>query len=148
MIYIGADHRGFSLKGAIKNFLKQKGEEVVDVKEAYQEEDDYPDIAAVVAEQVSQQPEQEKGIVICGSGVGVAIVANKFPDIRCGLCTTAEQAIAARNDDDINVLALASDITNEQDALEIVEAFLHTPFAQEERFVRRIKKITDIEKRS
>src|SRR3990167_2156290 len=105
-IYLGADHRGFQLKEELKQFLETN----YDVEDcgAFEkiESDDYTDFAIKVAEKVSSN-EGSRGIVICGSGVGVDITANKFPKIRCGLGINREQIKAARNDDDVNVLALA-----------------------------------------
>src|SRR3989338_6227342 len=101
LIYIGADHQGFNLKEALKNFLKNQGYEVVDVGNLeYNELDDYPDFAKLVARAVSQDPSNRKGIVICGSGVGVDMVANKFDGARSALVNNIEQAVLSRQDED------------------------------------------------
>lgn len=146
MLYIGSDHRGFELKGALKKYLAKLGEPFEDAgNAAFDPNDDYPDFASRVAEKVSRDPEQSRGIVICGSGIGVAVTADKFRGLRAGLCTSAELAAMGRRDDDINVLALAADITDEKTAGDILQAFLNTPFSGEERHKRRIEKIHKIE---
>ncbi len=145
LIFIGADHRGFRLKEIIKSFLKDEGYEVIDKGNAqYVESDDYPDFAESVAKEIDADPEERRGVLICGSGVGVDIVANKFPRVRSALVTSADQAYAARHDDDANVLSLAADFLEEDEARQIVKIFFATPFGNEERYVRRLKKIADL----
>ncbi|MEK9186157.1 MAG: RpiB/LacA/LacB family sugar-phosphate isomerase [Patescibacteria group bacterium] len=140
-IYIGADHRGFALKEYIKQYLAGEGHAVHDCgNTAYDESDDYPDFAKQVAEGVAGELDA-RGIVLCGSGNGVAIVANKIRGIRAAVALTVEQARRARSDEDANIVALAADYTNEEQAREIIEAFLSTPFLGEERHMRRIGKI-------
>ncbi len=140
-IYIGADHRGFALKEYIKQYLAGEGHVVHDCgNTAYDESDDYPDFAKQVAEGVAGELDA-RGIVLCGSGNGVAIVANKIRGIRAAVALTVEQARRARSDEDANIVALAADYTNEEQAREIIEAFLSTPFLGEERHMRRIGKI-------
>ena len=145
-IYIGADHRGFALKEHLEQFLTAKGYQVADIgNDHYDEADDYPDFAAKVAKNISEEYETARGILICGSGVGVDVVANKFPRVRSALAMTPDQAYDARNDDNANVLSLASNYTSPEAAEKIVSAWLATPFAGDERYRRRIKKIDDIE---
>lgn len=140
-IYIGADHRGFAIKEYIKNYLAGEGRAVTDCgNTVHDEADDYPDFAKAVAERVVSEA-GAKGILMCGSGNGVAIVANKVHGIRAAVALTAEQARMARSDEDANIVALAADYTNEEQAREIIEAFLSTPFLDEERHMRRIGKI-------
>lgn len=140
-IYIGADHRGFALKEALKKFLAQQAHEVVDVGNAiYNAGDDYPDYARAVAEKVVTDADS-RGIVICGSGAGVAITANKVRGVRAATIADPRQARMARADEDINVLALAADFMDKQRAEEIAEAFLATEFSGAERHVRRLAKI-------
>lgn len=147
-IYIGADHRGFKLKESLKTFLEKRGYDVADLgAKKYDKNDDYPDFAAKVAQAVSGDPEKRQGIVICGSGEGVEIVANKFKHVRAALVANTKQAFASRNDDDANVLALAADFLSETRAKKIVEIWLNTPFSREERHKRRIQKISDLENR-
>ncbi|NCO89501.1 ribose-5-phosphate isomerase [Candidatus Wolfebacteria bacterium CG18_big_fil_WC_8_21_14_2_50_39_7] len=146
LIYIGADHRGFSLKEIFKKILKDKGYEVVDVgNDHYDENDDYPDFAKLVGLAISQEPVNRRGILICGSGVGVDIVANKFKGVRSALVNNPDQAYLSRNDDDSNVLSLAADFLSEDDAKKILGTFLQTPFAGEGKFQRRLQKINQIE---
>ncbi len=144
MIYLGADHRGFQLKEKIKQWLTEWNYEYEDMG-AFQldPKDDYPVYTRKVAESMVEP--DDKGIILCGSGVGVDDAANKFDGIRSGLAINKEQIRAARNDDDINVLALASDFTSEEDAREIVKVFLETEFGDEERFNRRLSQLGDIE---
>lgn len=151
-VFIGSDHRGFELKEQLKHFLSQEKISFQDVG-AFELDpnDDYPVFAQKVAESVSSDTKTGKdtrGIVICGSGVGVDIVANKFNGVRCGLGMNVEQVRLARHDDDINILALASDETDESQAKEMVKAFLETEFENAERRTRRLNEIKDIEQRS
>lgn len=146
LIFIGADHRGFKLKESIKKYLKDKGYEIVDLGNAvYDENDDYPDIAALVAQSVAPDPSERRGILICGSGVGVDIVANKIRGIRSALAINSDQIYASRNDDDTNVLSLAADFIDEENAQKIALTWLKTPFSSEEKYVRRLEKISKIE---
>lgn len=140
-IYIGADHRGFALKEYIKKYLSVEGRAVVDCGNGeHDDSDDYPDFARAVAERVANEA-GAKGIIICGSGNGVAIAANKTRGIRAAVAMTEAQARAARSDEDANVIAIAADYTEHDEAREIIEAFLSTPFLGEERHMRRIGKI-------
>lgn len=146
LIYIGADHRGFELKESLKNFLKSKGYEVADVGAVkFDENDDYPDFAKLVGDAVSQNPTARKGVLICGSGVGVDIVANKFKGVRSSLVFNPDQAFLARNDDDANVLSLPADFLNEEDAKKILGTWLVTDFSDKEQHRRRVGKIGEIE---
>ena len=146
-IYIGADHRGFKLKEYIKKFLLDKAYQVTDVGAASEViDDDYTDYAGAVAKKISEDPVGGKGIVICGSGFGVDIVANKFPGVRSALPMSTDHVYQARHDDDVNVLSLAADfVGDEETAAKIVMVFLSTPFAKEEKYSRRLKKIASIE---
>ena len=145
-IYIGADHRGVDLKQQLVTFLKELGEDVIDVGNNDSDaEDDYPDVARCVAEPVSKDPDKTKGIVLCGSGVGVNIAVNKHHHVRSGVCMNTEQAESARMHDDINILALAADFVDQETAQQIVKVFLNTEFSGKERHKRRIEKLGDIE---
>ena len=140
-IYIGADHRGYRLKEYVKNYLAAEGRAIEDCGNAAEDaEDDYPEFAKAVAERVANEA-GAKGIVICGSGNGVAIAANRTCGIRAAVALTAAQARTARSDEDANVIALAADYTEQDEARDIVEAFLSTPFLDAERHMRRIGKI-------
>ncbi len=149
VFHIGSDHRGFNLKEKIKDYLKNSGYEVIDEGAITLDgNDDYPKYASEVAAHVSADTYgQTKGILICGSGVGVCIVANKFAGIRAGLIATPDQAYSAKEDDDINILCLASDFTDEQTAKMIIASWSQTPFSNEERHVRRLREIDEIEQK-
>jgi RpiB/LacA/LacB family sugar-phosphate isomerase len=145
-IYLGADHRGFTLKERIKEALKNEGYDVADMgAPALVEDDDYPDYAAPVAEKVAAAPDAARGIVLCGSGFGVDIIANKFKGVRAGLAMSPDHAYQGRHDDDINVLALAANFVDEPTAMKIVKVFLTTPFAKDARYARRLEKIAKAE---
>ena len=107
MIYLGADHRGYNLKEDVKKFLAENGQSFEDMGNLkYNPNDDYTDYAKLVAEKVSQNPEMDKGILICGSGVGVDITANKFKGVRSALADDVQTAKQSREHDDTNVLSL------------------------------------------
>lgn len=148
-IYLGTDHRGFKLAEGLYAWLLGQNTPITNVgAEKYDENDDYVDYAVDVARRVTQLTKNgitSRGIVLCGSGVGVDVVANKIKGIRCGLGISAKQIKEAREDDDINVLAIAADYTSEIDAKEMIKVFLETPFSGEERHKRRIQKISKIE---
>lgn len=141
MIYLGSDHRGFDLKEKIKIWLSSQEIPFEDLgNQVLDPEDDYPDFAKTVLEKVSQSSENF-GILFCGSGAGVDIVANRRKGIRSVLGFDAKQVSSARSDDNVNVLSLASDFTSEETIKELILAFLKTPFSQEEKHQRRIEKI-------
>jgi len=109
--------------------------------------DDYPDFAAAVARRVAENPEGNRGIVLCGSGVGMDVVANKFRGVRSALVWRDDKALVkqSREHDDSNVLSLPSDYLTEEQAQNIIKLWLETPFSGEERHLRRIQKIRDLE---
>lgn len=145
-IYLGADHGGFNLKERLKGVLKDQGYDVVDMgATARVVDDDYPDYAAPVAQKVSQDPSGSRGVVICRSGFGVDIVANKFDGVRAALASSPDHIYQGRHDDDVNVLAIAADFMDEETAEKTLKVFLTTPFAKEEKYSRRLKKIAKIE---
>ena len=147
MIYFGADHRGYKLKEALKVYLKELDFNFEDLGALeLNPEDDYPDYAVLVAKKVSEDPENNRGILICSSGVGVDVVANKFKSVRSALLFNPEQARMSRNDDNANVLSLSADFTDENSAKEILKIWLETPFSFLERHSRRVEKIKKIEK--
>ena len=143
-IMIGADHAGFPLKENLKPFLEQLGLAVNDVGTATTDSVDYPDIAGPVAAGVSSGA-FARGILICGSGVGVSIVANKYPRVRAALCLDEETAEWSRRHNDANILCLAGRKTDPEKARKIVVAWLRTAF-EGDRHSRRIEKIREIEK--
>ena len=146
-VFIGADHKGYQLKEALKPFITTLGYTVVDSgNTVFDPHDDYPDFAFAVAKRVMQLPES-LGIVICGSGAGISIAVNKIDGIRATLAVTPEQVHDAKSDDDVNVIALASDYLTSEQAKAIVTEFLKTAFDPQERFVRRIGKITSQEQK-
>jgi ribose 5-phosphate isomerase B len=146
VIYIGADHRGFKLKEFLSSLLKYGGYPVVDVgNEKYDEADNYVDFGKRVAERVSVDYDHNRGILICGSGVGMDIVANKHPNVRAALALTSDQAFDSRNDDDTNVLCLGANYLNEEQAKKIVLTWIQTPFSQEPRHRKRIESIAQVE---
>jgi len=143
-IYIAADHRGFALKEELKRILEKTGYQLEDVgNHTLDPSDDYPDFAAKAAKKVAKNP-RSRGIIICGSGVGVNIVANRFKKVRSALVSSVKQAIVSRTDDDSNVLALAADFVNARQARKFVEVWLKTHFAGAPRHKRRIEKMDKI----
>lgn len=145
MIYLGADHRGYKLKEQVKAYLLERGYEVEDLGTNSIEPVDYPIITEKVARKVVEDP-KSRGIVICGSGAGVCIVANKIDGIRAAEAWKPEIARAARNDDNLNVLCLSSDDLDFEQTKPIVQTFLDTSFGGAERYKRRLEQIEDIEK--
>ena len=147
MIYIGADHGGYKMKEQLKKFLLKKKLEFIDVgAKKLKVGDDYPDYAKLVGKKVSQNPLRNVGILICRSGQGVCIVANKFTHVRASLVWNTKEAEMSRIDDMSNVLCLPSDYISEKEAQAIVNVWLNTPYSSEARHVRRIKKISVLEK--
>ena len=142
-IAIGSDHAGYELKEKLKSFLIKEGYEVEDFGTDSNEPADYPDFAKRVSEAVLG--DCEFGILICGSGIGMSIAANKFPGIRAALCTSPELAKASREHNNANILTLGARFTEEDPAKKIVKTFLETEFTGEERHVRRLKKISELE---
>ena len=145
MIYIGSDHRGFELKEKIKQWLTENEYDYEDVGPfEYNKDDDYPDFAENVAKSVVAD-HGSRGILICGSGIGIDVAANKIDGIRAGTISDARQAEAAVHDEDLNVISLAADFLTEEKAEEIVKAFLEVNYENTERYVRRINKIKSLE---
>lgn len=145
-IYIGADHRGLELKENLKPWLQEEKYDVVDCGNTkFDPLDDFPDFSFAVAEKVSEDPES-LGIIICGSGGGVTIAANKVKGIRCATVAYADEVKHNRTNNDINMIALAADYTPFDTAREFVKIFLETKFSGEEKYIRRIKKIAAREK--
>ena len=142
MIYLGADHRGYNLKEDVKKFLAENGQSFEDMGNLkYNPNDDYTDYAKLVAEKVSQNPEMDKGILICGSGVGVDITANKFKGVRSALADDVQTAKQPREHDDTNFLSLPADEVDFELAQKIINVWLATPFSNGEKDKRRIDKM-------
>lgn len=144
-IAIGSDHGGFRLKGEIVEYLKGKGIEYVDFGTFDESSCDYPDIALEVAEEVAAK-KSDFGILICGTGIGISIAANKVPGIRAALCSDTFSAHATREHNNANILAIGQRVVGSGLALDIVDTFLKTNF-EGDRHNRRIDKITAIEKK-
>ncbi len=145
-IAIAADHGGFSLKADIVDLLKQAGHEPIDLgAHEYITGDDYPDYALLVGKAV-QSGQAERGIVICGSGVGACIAANKMKGIRAGVCHDTYSAHQGVEHDDMNVLCCGARIIGVELAREIVLAFVNATFNTGERYQRRLNKVLAIEK--
>jgi len=142
-IGIGADHRGFFLKEELKKFLEKNNFEVKDFGTFSNEAFDYPDVAFPLGEAVKKR-KIAKGILICGSGLGMSIAANKIKGIRAALCLNKEMAKMARNHNDANILVLAANFTTLRKAKEIVKTFLKEKF-EGGRHLRRINKIKKYE---
>lgn len=140
MISIGSDHGGYELKMAVINHLQEKGFECKDYGCYSLDSCDYPEFGRAAAEAVANG-ECEKGIVICTTGIGISITANKVKGIRCALCTSLNQAEMTRLHNDANVLALGASTVSVELAMDIVDKFLSTEFSNEERHQRRIDKI-------
>lgn len=146
MIYLGADHRGFELKQRIKKLLIDEGYEVTDLGNDHLDpNDDYVVFAKKVAQAVVGDP-QNKGVLFCGSGAGMDMVANKVRGVRSALVFDVPRAIQAREHEDANVLSLPTDILDEEVTSQIVESFLNTQFSNEERHIRRIKDMEALKK--
>ena len=140
MIAIGSDHGGFALKAAIIKHLEARGFEYQDYGTYSEASCDYPVYGKAVAEAVAAG-ECEMGILICGTGIGISITANKVKGIRAALCGDCFSAQATREHNNANILALGARVTGEGLALKIVDTFLDTPFSNDERHIRRIAQI-------
>ena len=143
-IAIGSDHRGYSLKERIKKLLAGDGHEIVDVGTDSEDSADYPDYAIPVAEKTAGG-EVDRGILVCGSGIGVSIVANKVDGARAALVRTVADAEMTRRHNDSNVLALSESMGDDDQLDEIVRVWIDTEF-EGGRHQRRLDKITDYEK--
>lgn len=143
MVAIGSDHGGYDLKQTIIRHLEQRGIAVEDMGCYQKESCDYPVYGKAVAKVVAEG-RFEKGIVICTTGIGISMVANKVKGIRCALCADTLSAKMTRLHNDANVLALGGGILGENLALEIVDTFLDTPFTKEEKHCRRIAQMEEV----
>ena len=140
MIAVGCDHGGFALKNEILAHLSAKGIEFKDFGCISEDAVDYPDYAKAVGASILSG-ESEKGILICGTGIGISIAANKIPGIRCALCHDVFSAEATRLHNDTNIVALGGRIVGPGLAIKIIDTFLSTDFSYEERHIKRIAKI-------
>lgn len=140
MIAVGSDHGGYRLKQAVLRHLEERGETYQDFGTYSEESCDYPDYGKAVAYAVADG-EYDCGILICGTGIGISIAANKVPGIRAALCGDCFSAEATRLHNDANILAMGARVVGEGLAMKIVDTFLDTPFSNDERHLRRIRKI-------
>ncbi|MFQ5778252.1 MAG: ribose 5-phosphate isomerase B [Terriglobia bacterium] len=146
-VAFGADHAGFPLKEKLRTFAKGLGHEVLDLGTHSAEPVDYPEYAEAVAQAILRG-EAERGVLICGSGVGASVAANKLPGIRAGLCHDTYSAHQGVEHDDMNVLVLGARVIGPELARELVHAFLGAAFSGEERHRRRLQKVKALEVRS
>lgn len=143
-VAVGCDHGGFDLKGVIIDFLKKEGHEVIDLGTNSKEPCDYPDFSLAVGKCVAEK-KADRGIILCGSGVGASVAANKVPGVRAGLCHDTFSAHQGKEDDDTNVLCMGARVIGPQLALEVLKAWMHAEFSGAERHVRRLQKVLKIE---
>jgi len=142
---LGSDHAGYVMKRGLVEWLQKEGHEVEDVfPERYDPQDDYPDAAAAVARAVASG-RAERGVIVCGSGVGASVAANKIKGVRAGLCHDTYSAHQGVEHDDINVICLGSRVIGEATAQEVLTAFLRARFSGEERHRRRLQKTMALE---
>lgn len=142
MIAVGCDHGGFELKEVVTDYFKKNNIEYKDFGTYNTESCDYPVFGKAVAEAVASG-ECEKGIVICGTGIGISIAANKVKGVRCALCHDVFSAKATREHNDANMLAMGGRVVGPGPAIEVVKAFLETPFSGDERHIRRISMLEE-----
>jgi ribose 5-phosphate isomerase B len=143
-IAVGCDHAGYPLKKEILSWLRKLGHEVTDFGTDSTAAVDYPDFAREVGRAVAQKS-VERGIIICGSGVGACVAANKIKGVRAGLCHDTFSARQGVQDDDTNVICLGARVIGEELAKDVVSAFLQAKFSHLERHERRLRKVLDIE---
>src|SRR5712692_11416840 len=142
---MAADHAGFPFKAQVKARLNEQGHEVLDLGTVSTAPVDYPDFAEAVGEALAAS-RAERGILICGSGVGVCVAANKIPGVRAAICHDCYSAHQGVEHDDMNVLCLGARIVGPELMREIVEAFISARFSGEDRHVKRLKQIEDLER--
>lgn len=144
-IGIGSDHAGFELKEFLKKNLKKEGYQVIDFGTPIKKSVDYPDFAEKVSSSISEKS-IDYGILVCGTGIGMSMAANKFKGVRAARCCTIYDAILARQHNDANILTLGARLLGEELAWEITKAFLETPFLKG-RHLRRVNKIKKFDKK-
>ena len=145
-IYVGTDHNGYHLKTQLVEYLKKAGYEVVDDGDSKLDpNDDFPVFAQkVVMDLLASDDKDARGILLCGSGQGMCMAANRFKGVRAALLYDRESARSSRNDDDSNIACLPANVMNKEDASVIIETWLNTPFARATRFIRRIKEMDSL----
>lgn len=145
-IYLGADHNGWQMKNELQGWLRDEGYKVVDMgPKELDPSDDYPDYGFKVAEAVANDPNNGLGLLLCGSGAGMAVAAGKVAGVRAALIHDPKVARSARQDDDINVLSLGAKFIDLATAKAVTKAWLESDYLGEERHVRRLDKIRDFE---
>lgn len=144
-IVVGADHRGYEMKDQIAASLKQAGHEVLDVGAHNADSVDYPDYARAIGEALTDG-RAERGVLVCGSGVGASIAANKIHGVRAAVCHDTYSARQGVEHDDMNVLCLGAGVIDSELALELVQAYLDARLSGEERYHRRLEKVAEIER--
>jgi len=142
-IAVASDHRGFQIKEQILGLLKEMGHEVEDAGTCGPESVDYPDFAAIVARKISEGS-ADRGVLICGTGIGMAIAANKFKGVRAAPCTDEVTAEVSRRHNDLNCLCLSADLLSSRMVQRMIETWINTEF-EGGRHERRIEKITALE---
>lgn len=145
-ITIGSDHAGFPLKQEIITHLRQSGHEVIDLGTNNTDPVDYPDYAEAVGKSILNG-QVGRAVLICGSGVGASVAANKIPGVRAGLCHDTYSAHQGVEHDDMNVLVMGARVIGIATAKELVDAYMRAAFTKEERHVKRLKKVASIEER-
>jgi ribose 5-phosphate isomerase B len=145
-VVLGADHRGYQLKDLLVAHLRDRGHDVTDAGTNSPDSVDYPDLAVKVAEAITNG-KAERGVLVCGSGVGACVAANKIGGIRAAITHDTYSAHQGVQHDDMNVVCLGSHVIGQDLAFEIVDAFLRAVFIPEERYVRRLDKVKALEKR-
>ena len=144
-VAVGCDHAGFALKEAVVGWLREWGHQVQDVgAHAIDPADDYPDFAKLVAESVAAR-QADRGIIVCGSGVGASIAANKVAGVRAAICHDTYSAHQGVEHDDMNVLCLGNRVIGSELARELVSTFVKASFSNEERHLRRLRKVLALE---
>ena len=143
-IALAADHAGLELKNRLRSYLEQKGHELVDLGAFTAEPSDYPDFAEAIGKAIQSQT-ANRGVLICGSGVGASIAANKLRGVRAGLCHDSYSARQGVEHDDMNILVLGARVIGTALAEDLVDQFLGASFSNEERHVRRLQKIERLE---
>lgn len=144
-VAVGADHAGYRYKELLADQLRALGHEVIDLGTDGPQSVDYPDYARAVAEAVARG-EADRGLLVCGSAVGVCVVANKVPGIRAGICHETYSARQAVEHDDVNVLCLGERVIGIEVAREVTETFMNAEFSDEERHRRRLQKLRSVER--
>lgn len=144
IVAVGNDHAGYPLKGYVIKLLKELGHKVIYFGSDSQEPVDFPDIAKKVCNSVRTH-QANRGIMVCGTGVGASIAANKFPMIRAAVCHDTYSAHQCVEHDDVNVLCVGAQIVGERLVKEIITAYLQAEFSTEEHFRRRVRKLRDLE---